>query len=448
MSGASYMLVVVLAISLAPLFFDVGRSADAPFLFSASWRLGVAVGCLAFLIIFHWSLVRNSEVRSFIFRRVFRWGILFAVLGNCEYLLFAWSTKFTDISVVTIVYEIWPIFLILLMARLYRGDERYGEFKLASLPLLLLPFAGLILVVLSQTGGVLTDSGFDVSSTVAGVLLALGAALLAPLMAFGFKWGSELSIDLSEIVRDIPSDGDAPSLDMFCAIVAFFISSLAASFLTFIIGMSREEPASGGMFLIAVIGGVAANAVGGIAWRKAHFETDNLGIHAIAYGVPIVSLLWLGAFSRAGGLLWDYFTIGAIAIISSNVLINLQAEIRSGFKTLILALGISGAVVYFRETLFRWGGVENWFWAATEYVEAIALSATVFILLLAFRVTRSKQSGIVLGELFALGLFAVIVISLTLFSKPPGIEGWTGFLVDMFSILLSSRCRLSGSQCP
>ena len=43
LSGTGYMLVVVLGISLAPLFFDLGRSSEAPFLFSATWRLDVAI---------------------------------------------------------------------------------------------------------------------------------------------------------------------------------------------------------------------------------------------------------------------------------------------------------------------------------------------------------------------------------------------------------------------
>ncbi len=50
---------------------------------------------------------------------------------------------------------------------------------------------------------------------------------------------------------------------------------------------------------------------------------------------------------------------------------------------------------------------------------------------------RSKQQDITLGEMFALLIFAVITISLALFSRPPEAEGWNRLLVDIFAILLS-----------
>ena len=98
--------------------------------------------------------------------------------------------------------------------------------------------------------------------------------------------------------------------------------------------------------------------------------------------------MWLGLFSHIGVARVDYLVIGAAAIIVSNLLINFEAEIRWGFKALILALLISGTVVYLREGVFVHFGVESWWWKGGGYFESITLSATVFTLLLAFRVTR------------------------------------------------------------
>ena len=111
-TGAGYMIVAVLGVSVIPLLFSLAGSSESPFLFNASWRLGAALGCLSFLGVFYRPLVADRQIRSLVVRRVVTWGILFAVLGNCEYLLFAWSNSFIDISVAAILYEIWPLFLI------------------------------------------------------------------------------------------------------------------------------------------------------------------------------------------------------------------------------------------------------------------------------------------------------------------------------------------------
>ena len=151
-----------------------------------------------------------------------------------------------------------------------------------------------------------------------------------------------------------------------------------------------------------------------------------------------------------------FSSIGATAIIVANLLINFEAEIRWSFEALILALGGCGTIVYLREDLFKnWLGIPDWAWSGDGYFGSIALAATVFTLLLAFRVARlvtrtndeenrtfiilrrldslvrSKQVTPVLGEIFALLVFAGITIFLALFTKPHAVDGWIRLLVDM-----------------
>ena len=80
--------------------------------------------------------------------------------------------------------------------------------------------------------------------------------------------------------------------------------------------------------------------------------------------------------------------MGTAAIVIANLLIDFQTEIRWGFKTLILALGTCGMVAYLRDGVFEYLGVGRWHRTAGGYFEALARSATVFTLLLAFRVAR------------------------------------------------------------
>ena len=73
---------------------------------------------------------------------------------------------------------------------------------------------------------------------------------------------------------------------------------------------------------------------------------------------------------------------------TANLLINFEAEVRLGFKTLIIALWVCGMIVYLRPigvTLFV---IDNWLWTGTSYFQALALAATVFTLILSFRVAR------------------------------------------------------------
>ena len=266
--------------------------------------------------------------------------------------------------------------------------------------------------------------------------------------------------------------------------------------------------------------------------------SDSLGVNAIYYFTPCFTLLWLFLIGLTLNLFggWqpkvsginvtyiDLLIIGTTLIISSNLLINFNAEIRLGFKALLIALGACGVITYLRENIFEnLLNITNWNWNGSGYFESIAVSATVFTLLLAFRVARlvsrtndeasrlfsvyrklellvnlgtisndvlqyirkidesknssklrdaytkarsyivkanlqdsanretlnqvetdldalvrSKQMGLVLGEMFAIFIFAGITISLALFTIPAKSEGWIRLMVDLFAMLIST----------
>ena len=197
-SAIIYMLFAVFGISLIPLLISWGGGSESPFLFNAGWRYGVVAGCLLYLIASHRPILSNPAVWSLLRRRVFSWAILLAAIGNLEYLAFAWATQFVDISVATVVYEVWPLFLILLLSQLYKGEKRYREIQHSMVIFLAIAIVGLAFVVASQTGDFswLGFMGEGNLGTLYGVALALLGAILAPLMAFGFRWGTDLSNEL------------------------------------------------------------------------------------------------------------------------------------------------------------------------------------------------------------------------------------------------------------
>ena len=121
---------------------------------------------------------------------------------------------------------------------------------------------------------------------------------------------------------------------------------------------------------------------------KENLSTDNLGINALAYATRIFSLVWLFLFSHVAPEGLDYLVAGAVGIIMVDPLINFEAEIRFGFKALLLALWACGAFVYLRDDILQYLPFGEWAWPGETYFGALGLSATVFTLLRSFRVAR------------------------------------------------------------
>ena len=361
-------------------------------------------------------------------------------------------------------------------------------------------------------------------------------------------------------MSDGVKDKYAPqSIDMFFSVLIALIASIAIIPLTGavgLIGMGASDDVLGSavgaisrLFMesgefnptMLIVIGVAALAftAGGIAIRKANAISDNPGINGVEQLSPVFSLLglWLlGTWSLIlslfpslepdlfSGVKEDYLVIGAAAIITANILINFEGEVRAGFKALLIGLGACGAIVYLRENLYEFLNIPNAGATATgDYLGWIALAATIFTLLLAFRVAttvsrtsaeeayafaalrkmealaergvideevlehiavmdspeneaqlkdayartskiiaetktpendfdrellataeaeldtlaRSKQLRLVLGELFALNIFAGITLAFALFLQPDIDGELTALLNDLFAMLIS-----------
>ena len=141
--AAVYMLAAVTSLSLIPLIVARSGGVENPFLFNAGWRAGVVIGCLGFVFVFYFAQITNRVFWQLIKRRIFDLAILLSIIGNFEYALFTWSTRYLDISVVAILYAVWPIFVILLVARLFDEESRFRRISRSTILLL---FVGLAVV--------------------------------------------------------------------------------------------------------------------------------------------------------------------------------------------------------------------------------------------------------------------------------------------------------------
>ena len=411
------MMAAVLGFSFAPLAIVVGGGEDSPFLVNLLWRVGLAAGYFVYLAGFCRSLIRSPDfwsavaARALMLRHGYNWrrisylAIVLAVIGNFDSALFGLSTKFTDVSVIAVLFETWPIFYILITVRIlnaralgYVGEEDDvdGTNTWHSLFILvLIAFAGLVFVFGSQGEyeGIGSVGNLFAWGRVPAVATVLCAALLGSFPAFSFRWGIDLGREISHI---FPEESDNGSLRLCCITVATMMANLIS--MPFSIGIGIISGESLGLYLaryhgviwVLILGGILAYAVPTILWRLANLMSPrNPGVNALAFLIPVFSVAWLVMFWEDVNVeRWDFFVMGTAAIITANLIINFEAEIRWGFKALVLASIACGAIVYLRDDVFTALGVEPWSWTAAGYFESITLSATVFTLILAFRVAR------------------------------------------------------------
>ena len=378
--AVGYMLVSVLAFSNAPLLVNWVGGSEYPFYFGALYRAGVAIGCLLFLLMSYPSNNFYRNNRHLINKRIFSKLTIFATIGALDYTFFAWSVKFIDITATAVMYEVWPVSVIFFTSWLYRRERRFSKVNLKTTLLLGLIFVGFLFTVSSQHGSLIKLDSVFILNSLLGLLFVIAAITASTLNVCGLKWASDLSEEFDEEQKS--------SAELTGVVISLMVTSSASVVVNTGLGVTFNELPSAWMVLSIVVGGIFTYFVGGIAWRKAVFTGDNLGINAMAYLTPVLSVILLFVFSQTDVARWDYLIIGAAAIITANLLINFEAEVRSGFKALLLALGICGAVVYLRDGVFELLGIVKWNWTGSGYFESITLAATVFTLLLAFRVAR------------------------------------------------------------
>ncbi len=383
-AAVGYMLLAVVLGSLIPTLFVWGNAQTNPFLFNAGWRFGVAIGCLGFLVAFHSSLIFDKKVMGIIARRVPNWAMLFAVIGNLDFTMFTWSLRFIDVSISAVLIEIWPIFLIFLVARLL--GERYKKITIEMVGLSFLCFIGVAFVVNSQFGTGVSENNTSTPMLVIGTVLALGGAIAAALTAFIFKWGALVGNEVSNVVDKNKS---LISLELFCVVIAYFIGSLISIPINGLAGFVSSESTTLSSLGIGILGGIFVQSSASILLRKANLVTHNLGVNSMIYMAPIMALLWLFLASQVNVARIDFLLIGAGAIITANLLINFEAELRLGFKSLIISLWVCGVWVYLRPVEGALFGIQDWAVGSAEaYFSVLTLAATVFTLILSFRVGR------------------------------------------------------------
>ena len=357
--------------------------------FAAAFATGSLWSTALFMAARHHRIIRNRRILRTIVAHTKSWAILLAILSQFDLILIAWSVRYIDISATAVLWETWPVIMIILMIFLFRDERRYANTTVANMLLTILAFVGLAFVVSSQTNlaSAASSEARSLASALIGSAIVLAAAVLFALEAFMFRWGADLSGAL--IAHPGLRQADRTSLELFGVMLGRSIAIIVAAPLIMVSGMLF---AGESLTLQLVVPGIAAGALigtaGNLAWRQANLLTSNVAINAMSYANPVIALVWLGIFSRINITEVDYLIIGTAVIVVSNLLINFQAEIRIGFRSFIIALWACGTFVYFRGDVAELFARDDWSWPAGEYFTAVGLAATVLTLILSFRAAR------------------------------------------------------------
>ncbi len=384
-TASLYMLSAVFCYSWIPLVIALTGGADNPFLFSGAWRLGALLTYVAFLKVMYGPLL-NRDTFALIARRFlsakYRWLVLLTFASTADYALFALSVRFIDVPVTAVLFELWPIVAMLVLARLYGRSLHPMVLWLA-----IFCFLGFVFIASSQAGGFtkLLDSLLtSPTNTVAGFVPVITAVALTGLSACALKSGSLLADD-SELTQKARDKNVSGPIALFGTVITFVVSNTltippSIGFGLFF-GATTDQPLHFSSATLVIVLGGATLALGAMLWQRANETSDNPGINAMVYLTPVVALILLSVFSQIGDVLLPYLVIGTAAIISCNLLINFEAERLLGFKALVVSLWTCGTIIYLRD-------VDQGLWAGDDYFSALTLAATVFTLILSFRVAR------------------------------------------------------------
>lgn len=327
------MLGAVLFFSLMPLFVAWSGSEGSPFIFNAALAVGEALGCAVFLMAAYRRLIFSKIVWRTVRLQAFSPAMLFWMLAFGDLSFFVWSTQYIDVSVASILFGAWPMILALLTSWLFRGDLRYRRISWRAYALFAVAFAGMVMVVFSQAGGLDGFYAGDFVGLALGVVLVLTAAVVTSFSGFGFKWASDFAkaltaasdaglLDLFGLRMDL--------LELFGVMIGMAICGLVVAPMLVGIGLARFEAVASETLIYGFLSGVFAVAAPGILWYKANLMSYNLSVNAMVYLAPVVSLCWLLAFSLIGDVNLVWLFGGSAAIVGANIVVYFEGRVSAG----------------------------------------------------------------------------------------------------------------------
>ncbi len=349
------VLYCLITISTFPPVVEVSGAAAAPWLFGAMWRWGLALGGVAALLVFFPRLLLSSLVWRSVRSAPKPWLLALGGLTSLEYVGFALSLRYVDVSVVAVLTEAWPIFFVLVFGLTLRREGAAAAGGLGWLMLLLsIGFAGVGLVVFSQAGD-WAGAAASWREIAFGTFLALLTMCSMSCMVFPFLWGREWAVGPGRrlFMGSVGTAGPALGgftgyrLAFFGVILGFLVAIVPGLVLLpvvawFVGELALEAVSPRQVAWIGLLMGVV-NVTVVLLIRLANLLTDNLGVNGLVFFSPLLSLLILAVFGEVGVASVDYLTAGAALLVVANVLLSFRAGGGVCYQVLALGLSVAGA---------------------------------------------------------------------------------------------------------
>ena len=394
--AALWMGISVFLMSWVPLVVALVGTTVGPFVFQFWHHLIMSIVWLVYLMWACPSLVWRKDIWISIVRCLPTREGIFATLNGFNSALFVSATLFLDTALVTVITGGWLV-LFVVYRRRHDRYRRYTAMVVQDWLLMGTAVAGIALVTLSQSGSITADgSGWRL---LCGLLLAVSTTICLAWISYRFKLGTELYRRICKVSIETTDDR---TIEVGCVLAVSIATNLPGILGSLLIGLTFPSQTGSGTYMggfvsisvIAIIAIGIVGTLGNIAFRYANLETKNLSVNAMQYLRPVFTLIWLGLFATVTVYRTDFLWIGATAVIAVNTLINFRSEERAGFKWFVLCLLGFGFTVYIRDEWFPHIPGYGSFPAFGDYYGFLGAGATVFVLILSFRMSRLNRRTI------------------------------------------------------
>lgn len=412
-------------LALLPLVAIIAAGQNNPLLFMILWAAGHILGNLIFLKLkfknaFRDELYKRIRVNFFKFKikyrnestgqsknssslNIFRENSILARTQGVGVIFLVWSFLFINSVVAVVIFESWPLFHEVITRRKKKQDNEIESNKAFSRI-----FIFTVLGLVSLTLVLFSDISFSRDHIIILALLFFGATVFS----LQGKFRPVQSRALSEISKK--TEFKAKELQvtvytrLFAACVTFVLGLLIFGiFEAFNLfqGFSGRI-GLGGIILIVSVGFTSSLAKN---WQREIQLKGRMDLRTkgIGYLTPVMGVGLFCSFialdkvfnfnvsdlPSLADVKWSWFVIGFLGIFSANLLTILKSESkRLGVTSLIVALLLSGSLIFFRDNWSWWvNQIDSQKVGNLEYFGFVGIVATVFALLVGFETSRIQE---------------------------------------------------------
>lgn len=348
---------------------------------------------------------------------------IYVVLGTAlsgSWLLFVLAAQFTDIAVVTVVWEFWPVlFALFAMANWFeRRTSRRRTFKrlkssasehrsrIETLALLLIAGLAVSVAVLSEHGGRGEGSSAWILGTVLACLASASAAAEGTVAALAGK-DTRQAVESRRVATESAVASGSGVLSVWSRVAISTSNTALARFVAGVafVGVSAALGGfpSGETIRLGVLVGICEgcgnlvfNSASQLALRRSAVQLA--WTNSIYYAVPVGALALLGVTGSVDLARPEMLVVGGAGVIAINMIMHLDPEgagDRSGivsgghgYRAVVIALWVCGTAVTFREDWVPDSLASS---SVVEYWGMIGTCATVFVLIVSFRASRLAE---------------------------------------------------------